>query len=209
MYRVAERVMLERSEHKYYSVAHEAVINPVNSPGGSVLNLIQVPQSVGASGRTGDTIHAESLYVHYKLRWNYSVDKTNISAIDVRVIVFQWKMPHDVTPALQDILTSQITSGYVLTLSPYNPENLKSGFFTILYDRVHSCDPTREAGTLGMVKKKINMRYVRKKLEFQSPTEQVPNNAIYTLVCSAWGANSITANTVVFDSVHRFGYTDG
>jgi len=204
MYDIAERVVLSRQEKKY-SLNH-IIHNLTPSAAGVLYPLMNVGQGPLEQERTGDSIICTSLRIRYNFTHTYD-PAIYLQPATYRIIVFQWKLPAAVAPTAADILQDVTSTGFLSSLSTYNTDNMKSGAFTILHDRSHTIDNTDTRQSTGIFEKKLNLRFVRKAMQFAGPTATQPNNGINVLMIGSTTTGA-SPQTCTIHFMCRAGWTD-
>lgn len=130
-------------EHKHI----DDVISTAALTTGVVYPLVIVPQGLGASDRTGNSIKVTSLLLRYAIA-------AGLSNCHCRVMVFRDNQQiGDTTPALGDVLQ------FVDIYSPLDAST-NVGRFSILYDKTHNLVVGGDSAQTNLIKvfKKLNTR---------------------------------------------------
>lgn len=173
-------------EYKYHT-AYYAVSGGVPN-NGAVTALIDIKQGVLDTDRIGDEIKMRTITFRYVVT---VADSHNY----VRFILFQMKSPNNVGPGVTYVLNGSAPT----YLSQYSVDNRSN--FNILYDRTTSVDADDPA---KVVIGKANMKYCKRKMQFQAGSNILGTNMIYALAISD---SSSTSHPSITGEIN-FWYTD-
>lgn len=166
--RFVTKTLAKRVEYKYHTAYYNqpSVLN-----NGVVINLIDIPQGVLDTERIGDQIRLATITFRYVVTVG---DNFNF----LRLIIFQFKSNNSFNPAVSAILNGTAPT----YLSQYSVDNNQT--FQVLYDRTHRLDTDDPA---KVVIGKCNMKYCKRKLQFQAGSNTTGTGMIYALAISDSG----------------------
>lgn len=163
--RFVKNTLAKRVEYKYHTAYYVPSSIPNN---GLITNLVDIPQGVLDTERIGDQIRLATITFRYVVTVG---DSFNF----LRLIIFQFKANNSLNPGVSAILNGTSPT----YLSQYSVDN--NQIFQILYDRTHRLDTDDPA---KVVIGKCNMKYCKRKLQFQAGSNTIGTGMIYALAIS-------------------------
>lgn len=170
----------------YYNLSTAAGGVPNN---GVVTRLIDITQGTLDTERIGDQIKLRTITFR-------CVATVADSHNYIRFILFQMKTPNNVGPSVGWVLNGSAPT----YLSQYSVDNRPN--YQILYDRtirLDADDPSK------VVIGRANMKYCKRKIQFQASSDKLGSNFIYALAISD---SSAPTHPTIWGEIN-FWYTDG